>query len=58
LDHPVGEERSGLVYVKESSHVITNIFKENGIITGLFRILNSPNGRILNDVLSSGVSIG
>lgn len=59
LDHPVGDERSGLVYIKEQSHVIEEInTDQNGTVTGKFRIIDSPNGRILNSVLESDVQIG
>ncbi len=60
LDHPQGDERSSFIYVKEQSHVITNIhFGKNNVVEGEFEILrNTPNGKILMEVIEQDVSIG
>ncbi len=61
LDHPHGDERSGLVYFKEQSHLITDIKvdKNNKIVGGEFEIIqNNPNGQILMNLIEQDISIG
>jgi hypothetical protein len=54
LDHP---ERS-TVNFKEASHLITRAWWEGPDVMGEIEVLGTPNGKILESLLESGVRIG
>ncbi len=58
LDHPVGEERQQLVYIKESSHLISDIKFNGNLVTGVFEIFPNDNGRKVTELINCNVQLG
>lgn len=58
LDHPVGEERAQLVYIKESSHLISDIKFNGNLVTGVFEIFPNDNGRKVKELIECNVQLG
>ncbi len=58
LDHPVGEERAQLVYIKESSHLISDIKFNGNLVTGIFEIFPNDNGRKVKELIECNVQLG
>ena len=55
LDHP----ESSVVELKNVSHIIREAQMNNdGTVSGRVEILNTPNGKILQNLLDSGVKLG
>lgn len=58
LDHPVGEERQQLVYIKESSHLISDIKFNGNLVVGVFEIFPNDNGRKVTELINCNVQLG
>lgn len=58
LDHPVGEERAQLVYIKESSHLISDVRFNGTLVTGIFEIFPNDNGRKVKELINCNVQLG
>ncbi len=59
LDHPTGDdERTGYIYIKEQSHLITDLKFNGNVLEGTIEVLNTPNGNLLMSVLKQDVQIG
>jgi hypothetical protein len=54
LDHP----DDSVINLKNVSHMIVDIWWENKDVMGKIKVLNTPSGRILKDLVSEGVKIG
>ena len=54
LDHPSNE----IVHLANASHVITGLQMEGNKVIGEAEILNTPSGRVLQELLKAGVKIG
>jgi len=54
LDHPSNE----IVHLANASHIITGLTMEGNKVIGEAEILNTPSGRVLQELLRAGVKIG
>ena len=54
LDHP----DDSVINLKNVSHMVVDIWWENKDVMGKIKVLNTPSGRILKDLVSEGVKIG
>ena len=54
LDHPEGE----LVHLSNVSHLITSLSMDGNRVIGEAQLLDTPSGRILQELCKSGVRIG
>ena len=54
LDHP----DSSVVNLKNASHLIREAYLDGGVVYGSVEILNTPSGRILQDLVEGGVKLG
>jgi hypothetical protein len=54
LDHP----ETSTVALDRASHIVREIYWEGDTVRGLVEILNTPKGKILEQLLESGVRIG
>jgi hypothetical protein len=54
LDHPSDE----VVHLTNASHLITGLHMEGNKVIGEAEILNTPSGRVLQELLKAGVKIG
>ena len=54
LDHPSNE----VVHLTNASHVITGLTMEGNKVIGEAEILNTPSGKVLQELLKAGVKIG
>ena len=54
LDHPSNE----VVHLSNASHIITGLQMEGNKVIGEAEILNTPSGRVLQELLKAGVKIG
>ena len=54
LDHP----DSDVVNLKNSSHIVTDIWWEGNDVMGKLKVVDTPSGRILKDLVSAGVKLG
>jgi len=54
LDHPSNE----VVHLTNASHVITGLHMEGNKVIGEAEILNTPSGKVLQELLKAGVKIG
>ena len=54
LDHPSNE----VVHLSNASHIITGLTMEGNKVIGEAEILNTPSGRVLQELLKAGVKIG
>lgn len=60
LDHPTGDDddRFASIYVKEQSHLITDIYLDGNVVYGVIETLNTPNGRMVRDLILQNVVLG
>jgi len=66
LDHPLPEtsdpavlkKRAVAVKLKEACALITDIQFDGNTVTGIFEVLDTPNGRILRSLVKDGAQIG
>ncbi len=54
LDHPKDE----VVHLTNASHLITGLYMEGDKVIGEAEILNTPSGKVLQELLNAGVKIG
>jgi hypothetical protein len=54
LDHPTSE----VVHLANASHLITGLQWDNKCLMGEAEILNTPSGKVLQELLKSGVKVG
>tara|TARA_Y100000592_G_scaffold10965_1_gene15595 strand:- start:3813 stop:4433 length:621 start_codon:yes stop_codon:yes gene_type:complete len=54
LDHP----DSSVVELKNVSHVIREAYMDNDVCYGTIEVLSTPNGKILQSLVESGIKIG
>ena len=54
LDHP----DDSVVNLKNVSHIVTEIWWEGKDVMGKIKVLDTPSGRILKDLVNAGVKLG
>ena len=54
LDHP----EDSVINLKNASHLVTDIWWDSDNVMGKVKVLDTPSGRILKDLISSGVKLG
>lgn len=54
LDHP----DTSVVNLKNASHIIKEAYLENDVVYGTVEIMNTPSGKILQNLIESGVKLG
>jgi len=54
LDHP----DDSVVNLKNVSHIITKVWWEGKDVMGKIKVLDTPSGRILKDLVNAGVKLG
>lgn len=54
LDHP----SDSIVHFKEASHVVTKLWWDGNVLMGEGEVLTTPHGRVLKELLNSGVRVG
>ena len=54
LDHP----DDSVINLKNVSHIITDVWWEGKDVMGKIKIIDSPSGRILKDLINAGVKLG
>jgi len=54
LDHP----DDSVVNLKNVSHIITDVWWEGKDVMGKIKVLDTPSGRILKDLVNAGVKLG
>ena len=54
LDHP----DSAIINLANAAHLVTEIWWDNDAVMGKVQVLNTPSGRILKELVNSGVKLG
>ena len=54
LDHP----DDSVINLRNVSHIVTDIWWEGNDVMGKIKVLNTPSGTILKDLINSGVKLG
>ena len=54
LDHP----DDSVINLKNVSHIVTDVWWEGKDVMGKIKVLNTPSGRILKDLINAGVKLG
>ena len=54
LDHP----DDSVVNLKNVSHIVTDVWWEGKDVMGKIKVLDTPSGRILKDLINAGVKLG
>lgn len=54
LDHP----DDSVINLRNVSHIVTDMWWEGNDVMGKIKVLNTPSGRILKDLIDSGVKLG
>ena len=54
LDHP----DDSVINLKNASHLVTEIWWQNKDVMGKVKILDTPSGKVLQELVKSGVSLG
>ena len=54
LDHP----DDSVINLRNVSHVVTDIWWEGKDVMGKIKVLDTPSGRILKDLINSGIKLG
>jgi len=54
LDHP----ETSTVALDRASHIVREIFWQGDTVKGMVEVLNTPKGKVLQELLESGVRIG
>lgn len=54
LDHP----ETSVVNLSNASHLVTEIWADGDKVMGKIEVLNTPSGRVLKELISSGVKLG
>jgi len=54
LDHP----DSAQINLKHASHLVTEIWWDEGAVMGKIQVLNTPSGQVLKELVNAGVRLG
>ena len=54
LDHP----DDSIINLKNASHMVTDVWWDNNSVMGKVKVLNTPSGKILQQLVSDGVKLG
>jgi len=54
LDHP----EDSVINLKNASHLVTDIWWQDKSVMGKVRVLDTPSGKVLQELVKSGVSLG
>ena len=54
LDHP----DDSVINLRNTSHIVTDVWWEGQDVMGKIRVLDTPSGRILKDLINNGVKLG
>jgi hypothetical protein len=54
LDHP----DDSVINLKNVSHIVTSVWWEGKEVMGKIKVLDTPSGRILKDLINAGVKLG
>lgn len=54
LDHP----EDSVINLKNASHLVTDVWWDNKDVMGKVKVLNTPSGRVLQELVNSGVKLG
>ena len=54
LDHP----DDSVINLKNVSHVVTDVWWEGKDVMGKIKVLDTPSGRILKDLINAGIKLG
>tara|TARA_R110000824_G_scaffold225727_2_gene413429 strand:- start:890 stop:1501 length:612 start_codon:yes stop_codon:yes gene_type:complete len=54
LDHP----ESSVINLQNCSHVVTEVWMDGPSVMGKIKVLNTPSGKILNELINGGVQVG
>jgi len=54
LDHP----EDSVINLKNASHLVTDIWWDNKDVMGKVKVLNTPAGKVLQELVNSGVKLG
>ena len=54
LDHP----EDSVINLKNASHIVTDVWWDNKDVMGKVKVLNTPSGRVLQELVNSGVKLG
>ena len=54
LDHP----DDSVINLKNASHMVTSVWMEDKSVMGKVKVLNTPSGKILRELVNDGVKLG
>lgn len=54
LDHP----EDSVINLKNASHLVTDVWWDNKDVMGKVKVLNTPAGKVLQELVNSGVKLG
>jgi len=54
LDHP----DDSVINLRNTSHIVTDVWWEGQDVMGKIKVLDTPSGRILKDLINNGVKLG
>ena len=54
LDHP----DDSVINLKNASHLVTDIWWDQGAVMGKIQVLNTPSGQVLKELVGAGVKLG
>ena len=54
LDHP----ESSVINLQNCSHMVTEVWMDGPSVMGKIKVLNTPSGKILNELIGGGVQVG
>ncbi len=54
LDHP----DDSVINLKNASHMVTEVWMDGNAVMGKVRVLNTPSGKILQELVNDGVKLG
>tara|TARA_R100000234_G_scaffold69014_2_gene42330 strand:+ start:815 stop:1426 length:612 start_codon:yes stop_codon:yes gene_type:complete len=54
LDHP----DDSVINLKNASHLVTDIWWDQGAVMGKIQVLNTPSGQVLKELVNAGVKLG
>jgi hypothetical protein len=54
LDHP----ESSVINLQNCSHMVTEVWMDGPSVMGKIKVLNTPSGKILNELINGGVQVG
>jgi len=54
LDHP----DDSVINLKNASHMVTSVWMEGNSVMGKVQVLNTPSGKILQELVNDGVKLG